>query len=268
LDDEERMQTMYAKESEASGRLGHLQSVNMRPSQLGPDDVLIRVQAADVNPADSNVRDRRYAPSQPLLFPVILVSDFAGRVAWVGERMIKVGVGVSSRPWTTARDQAAPAIPGARTGSVGGRRETGRPKQRCPEFSGRASRKRALPTRFLQSPAVGRWERKIAMATATRETETTEELTLDRVPALIGAMRELGLDGEASPFGRWIRIQGTNGPVYVSASAFGLGYYTWDDAGHRQRAGPFDDPCAAICMGLWRAYHASTERPASRPAGE
>jgi hypothetical protein len=84
---------------------------------------------------------------------------------------------------------------------------------------------------------------------------------MDELPELVVAMRELGLDGEASPFGRWIRIRDENGPIYVSRAAFGRGYYTWDDAGNRRRAGPYDDPLEAIRVGLWRAQRPQAVRP-------
>ena len=77
-------------------------------------------------------------------------------------------------------------------------------------------------------------------------------------------MRELGLAGEASPFGRWIRIWGVHGPVYVAKAAFGRGYYTWDDAAHRRCVGPYDDAREAIRAGLWRAEQAQVERAAAQ----
>ncbi len=49
--------------------------------EIGPDDVLIRVRAAGVNPADISFREGRYAQRVPLSFPAIMGSDFAGTVA-------------------------------------------------------------------------------------------------------------------------------------------------------------------------------------------
>ncbi len=58
--------------------------------QIGPDDVLLRVQAAGVNPADISIREGRSAHRLPLTFPAIMGSDFAGTVAQVGSHVTTV----------------------------------------------------------------------------------------------------------------------------------------------------------------------------------
>ncbi len=55
--------------------------------QIGPDDVLIRVQTAGVSPGDVKLREGDYAQWSPLTFPAIMGSDFAGTVAQVGEHV-------------------------------------------------------------------------------------------------------------------------------------------------------------------------------------
>jgi NADPH:quinone reductase len=61
--------------------------VDLPIPQIGPDDVLIRVQAAGVNPSDIGFREGR---GLPLSFPAIMGSDFAGTVAQVGEHVTTV----------------------------------------------------------------------------------------------------------------------------------------------------------------------------------
>ena len=79
---------------------------------------------------------------------------------------------------------------------------------------------------------------------------------------LDNVIQELGLRGEVSPFGRWVRLQGEQGPVYVAQAAFGQGYYTWCDTAHGHAAEPYLDPVEAIQAGLQRA----TRRTAAEEA--
>jgi len=58
--------------------------------EISPDDVLIHVRAAGLNPADISFREGRYAQRVPLSFPAIMGSDFAGTVAQVGARVTTV----------------------------------------------------------------------------------------------------------------------------------------------------------------------------------
>lgn len=59
----------------------------------GPDDVLIRVQAAGVNPADWKMRQGYLRVQFPFPLPLILGYDFAGIVAAVGDQVGTVAVG-------------------------------------------------------------------------------------------------------------------------------------------------------------------------------
>ncbi len=83
---------MRAIAIDAYGGPERLQVMNLPIPQIGPDDVLIRVQAAGVNPADISIREGRNAQRMPLNFPAIMGSDFAGTVAQVGEHVTTVGV--------------------------------------------------------------------------------------------------------------------------------------------------------------------------------
>jgi NADPH:quinone reductase-like Zn-dependent oxidoreductase len=67
-----------------------LQLMDLPIPQIGPDDVLIRVRAAGVNPADISFRKGRNAQRVSLRFPAIMGSDFAGTVAQVGAHVTTV----------------------------------------------------------------------------------------------------------------------------------------------------------------------------------
>ena len=64
-----------------------LQLMELPIPEVGPNDVLIRVRAAGVNPADISIREGRYAQMMPLTFPAIMGSDFAGTIARVGPQV-------------------------------------------------------------------------------------------------------------------------------------------------------------------------------------
>ena len=81
---------MRAIAIDAYGGRERLQLIDLPIPQIGPDDVLIRVQAAGVNPADISIREGRLAQMVPLTFPAIMGSDFAGTVAQVGAQVTTV----------------------------------------------------------------------------------------------------------------------------------------------------------------------------------
>jgi NADPH2:quinone reductase len=83
---------MRAIAIEAYGGAERLQLMDLPIPQVGPDDVLIRVRAAGVNPADISFREGRYAQQTPLPFPAIMGSDLAGTVVQVGEHVTTVKV--------------------------------------------------------------------------------------------------------------------------------------------------------------------------------
>ncbi len=81
---------MRAIAIDAYGGRERLQLMDLPIPQIGPDDVLIRVRAAGVNPADISIREGRYAQMMPLSFPAIMGSDFAGTVAQVGAQVTAI----------------------------------------------------------------------------------------------------------------------------------------------------------------------------------
>jgi hypothetical protein len=74
---------MRAIAIDAYGGRERLQLIDLPVPEIGPHDVLIRVWAAGVNPADISFREGRYAQTIHLSFPAIMGSDFAGTVAQV-----------------------------------------------------------------------------------------------------------------------------------------------------------------------------------------
>lgn len=74
---------------------------------MGPDDVLVRVKAAGVNPVDWKIREGYLKDSIPYKLPLVLGWDVSGVVEEVGSRVdtFKVGDEVYSRP-DIARDGA------------------------------------------------------------------------------------------------------------------------------------------------------------------
>jgi len=66
----------------------------------GPDDVLIQIRAAGVNPLDSKIRDGEFKLLLPYRLPLVLGNELAGVVARVGSRVrrFKPGDEVYARP--------------------------------------------------------------------------------------------------------------------------------------------------------------------------
>ncbi|MBU3067045.1 NADP-dependent oxidoreductase [Nocardia sp. NEAU-G5] len=59
----------------------------------GPGEVLLRIEAAGVNPADLGMRDGRYPWAEPPRFPLVPGYDVAGVVESVGREVIGLAVG-------------------------------------------------------------------------------------------------------------------------------------------------------------------------------
>ena len=62
---------------------------NLPTPQPGPSDLLIRVQAASVNPVDFKIRDGMLKTLLPYRFPLVLGNDLAGTVAGVGSAVTR-----------------------------------------------------------------------------------------------------------------------------------------------------------------------------------
>ncbi|WP_326732656.1 NADP-dependent oxidoreductase [Streptomyces phaeochromogenes] len=68
--------------------------------EVGADDVLVRIQAASVNPLDRMIRDGEMKTILPYKVPFVLGNDLAGVVVEVGAAVTRFGVGdeVFARP--------------------------------------------------------------------------------------------------------------------------------------------------------------------------
>src|SRR4051812_22668513 len=66
----------------------------------GPNDVLVEIHAASINPIDFKIRDGKLKFLRSFNFPLVLGHDLAGVVTSVGARVTKFNLGdeVYSRP--------------------------------------------------------------------------------------------------------------------------------------------------------------------------
>jgi hypothetical protein len=70
---------------------------------------------------------------------------------------------------------------------------------------------------------------------------------------LVDALTMLGLTGEITNAGRWARLDGERGPVYVVEASWDRGYFTWCDIPEGRVVEFYRDPAEAIRAGLGRA---------------
>ena len=70
---------------------------------------------------------------------------------------------------------------------------------------------------------------------------------------LVEAVRALGLEGEITLAGRWLRLQGERHAVYVAEAPWNGGFYTWCDHPDERAVELYCDPTEAIHAGLRRA---------------
>jgi NADPH:quinone reductase-like Zn-dependent oxidoreductase len=77
-----------------------LRSASVPEPAVGPDDVLVQVHAAGVNPLDAKIRDGEFKLILPYRLPLVLGNDVAGVVTRVGSRVrrFKAGDEVYARP--------------------------------------------------------------------------------------------------------------------------------------------------------------------------
>ena len=68
--------------------------------QVGPEDVLVEIRAASVNPLDIKLRDGAFKTFMPYRLPLVLGNDLAGKVVRVGPSVTRFAVGdeVYARP--------------------------------------------------------------------------------------------------------------------------------------------------------------------------
>lgn len=86
------------------------------------------------------------------------------------------------------------------------------------------------------------------------------------MPGLVEALATLGLEGEVSLGGRWVKLQSPCGAVYVAEAVSATQYYTWADVPGARTVEYYPDPVTAIQAGLRRAARACGPPPPDRPA--
>ncbi|KAJ3328895.1 hypothetical protein HDU76_009081 [Blyttiomyces sp. JEL0837] len=89
---------MHAVVVNAYGPPDVLEYVKMETPRLSPtdkDSVIVKIEAAGVNPVDHKLREGSMKVMFPLTFPCILGIDYAGTVAEVGSEVTQVKVGDS-----------------------------------------------------------------------------------------------------------------------------------------------------------------------------
>ena len=62
-------------------------------SETAPGQILVRVEAAGLNPMDWKFADGAFREVVPAVFPMVIGSDAAGEVAAVGESVSRFGIG-------------------------------------------------------------------------------------------------------------------------------------------------------------------------------
>ncbi len=70
---------------------------------------------------------------------------------------------------------------------------------------------------------------------------------------LTDALQRLGVEGEITLSGRWVKLQGERFPVYVVEAAWNAGYYSWCDDSEERVVEFYLDPSEAVRAGLQRA---------------
>ena len=94
--------------------------------ELQPDDLLVRVTAAGINPADCQFRRGDYQAFSPLQFPAILGWDVAGVVERVGPPRADSSLAIESSRCATCR------VPAYMQNSLRSRCALSRPHAPCP----------------------------------------------------------------------------------------------------------------------------------------
>ncbi|WP_412079651.1 NADP-dependent oxidoreductase (plasmid) [Streptomyces xanthophaeus] len=85
---------------EKYGDASNMRAAEIPDPQVGADDVLVRIDAASVNPLDMKIRDGDLKQILPSRLPLVLGNDLAGTVVRVGSSVTRFAVGdeVYARP--------------------------------------------------------------------------------------------------------------------------------------------------------------------------
>ena len=98
---------MRAVQYDEFGGVDVLRVAEVPVPEPGPDEVLVEVAAAGINPGEAYVREGRYAQRWPSTFPSGQGSDLAGTVRALGPGVDSVAVGDEVFGWTDARASQA-----------------------------------------------------------------------------------------------------------------------------------------------------------------
>ena len=98
---------MRAVQYDEFGGVDVLRVAEVPVPEPGPDEVLVEVAAAGINPGEAYVREGRYAQRWPSTFPSGQGSDLAGTVRALGPGVDAVAVGDEVFGWTDARASQA-----------------------------------------------------------------------------------------------------------------------------------------------------------------
>lgn len=91
---------MKAFTVEKYGDANTMRAAGVPDPQVGPDDVLVKIHAAGVNPLDIRIRNGDFKAFLPYRLPLVLGNDLAGKVVRVGPSVTRFVVGdeVYARP--------------------------------------------------------------------------------------------------------------------------------------------------------------------------
>ena len=98
---------MRAVQYDEYGGIDVLHVAEVPVPEPGPDEVLVEVAAAGINPGEAYVREGRYAQRWPSTFPSGQGSDLAGTVRALGPGVDAVAVGDEVFGWTDLRASQA-----------------------------------------------------------------------------------------------------------------------------------------------------------------
>ena len=98
---------MRAVQYDEFGGVDVLRVAEVPVPEPGPDEVLVEVAAAGINPGEAYVREGRYAQRWPSTFPSGQGSDLAGTVRALGAGVDSVAVGDEVFGWTDLRASQA-----------------------------------------------------------------------------------------------------------------------------------------------------------------
>ena len=84
---------MKAIQIHSYGHSDQLKQDEVARPQIKPQEVLVKIHDASINPYDWKIREGQYKTMMPVSFPLIMGQDFSGEVVEVGNKVNHLGVG-------------------------------------------------------------------------------------------------------------------------------------------------------------------------------